>query len=169
MRFRWSEISTGSPGAIPCRRPPAALVSTTILAPAATAVRMLCTTAATPRPSYRWVRPSSTSARLSPIGIDRIRPEWPATVGRRETGQCRHFDVGGRRAEPVGRRHPAGAHDQGDIVVQHAGGSGQRGRRCLGVGPGIGSCDRRTFREPNLATSLPTRTRGPRRRWRDQR
>ncbi len=47
----WSLISTGSPTANPGRRPPQALVSTTILAPAAAAVRTAWTTGSTPRPS----------------------------------------------------------------------------------------------------------------------
>ena len=32
------------------------------------------TSVATPLPSYRWVRPRNTRARLSPIGTDRIEP-----------------------------------------------------------------------------------------------
>ena len=51
VRFRWSWIRTGVPGAQSGFSPPQPLVSTMVRQPAAAAVRTPCTTAATPRPS----------------------------------------------------------------------------------------------------------------------
>ena len=138
VRLRWSEISTGSPGVMPSRSPPAALVSTTSRAPAATAVRTPCATAPTPRPSYRWVRPSSTSARLSPIGIDLIRPECPATTGGENPGSA----ATSMSAVAVPSRSAAGTpprtHDQRNVVVQDPGRTGQCAGGLLGLGSGLG-------------------------------
>ena len=87
VRLMWSLMSTGWPGEKVGRRPPHPLVSTTVRAPAATAVRTPCTTAATPRPSYRWVRPRKTSARVeSPTRTDRSVPACPSTAAAWKPG-----------------------------------------------------------------------------------
>ena len=49
-------------------------------------MRTPCTTAATPRPSYRWVRPRNTSTRLPSASTDRTRPAWPSTAGGAKPG-----------------------------------------------------------------------------------
>ena len=51
VRLMWSRISTGVPGVQAGFSPPQPLVSTTVRQPAAAAVRIGCTTAATPLPS----------------------------------------------------------------------------------------------------------------------
>ena len=48
VRLMWSLISTGRPGVQVCLMPPAPFVSTIVRAPAAAAVRTLCTTRRTP-------------------------------------------------------------------------------------------------------------------------
>ena len=60
--------------------PPAALVSTTVRQPAATAVRTPCTTAAGDSPSYRWTRPRNTRTRTVPAVTERTVGACPGTV-----------------------------------------------------------------------------------------
>ena len=100
------------------RNPPQPLVSTTVPAPAAAAVRTPWTTLATPRPSYRCVRPRKISACRPPevrIGAD--GPGVPLDGGRREAGQLGGRQLGDGLAEQVDRRHPSRTEDEGDVVV----------------------------------------------------
>ena len=103
VRFRWSEISTGSPTCCSSgRRAPAALVSTIVLTPAASAVRTRWTTASTPRPSYRCVRPRKTRARPR-----RSRRRGSARRGRRRRAArspAARSPGSRRRARPARRR-----------------------------------------------------------------
>ena len=105
VRFRWSRISTGVPGAQSGFSPPQPLVSTRSWAPAAAAVRTPWTTAATPRPSYRWVRPVKIAAVLR-FGV-RTTPEQAAVSRRRSAGRIRAAPPAGpRRAAPRAPRRP---------------------------------------------------------------
>jgi hypothetical protein len=53
---------------------------------------------------------------------------------RRETGQLGAGQLGVRFAELFGRRHPARAHDEGDVVTVDAGQLSQPLRGPVGVG-----------------------------------
>ena len=72
------------------------------------------------------MRPRKTSARLSPTATERTVPAWPATAGGVEAGQVGDGQLGDRLAEQLGGRHPAGAHDEGDVVGLDAGQLAQR-------------------------------------------
>src|SRR5690625_260696 len=87
VRLMWSLMSTGVPGDHDGSSPPHPFVSTIARQPAAAAVRTACTTAPTPRPSYKWVRPRKTSRRRSPNRIERTVPPWPATAGAAKPGR----------------------------------------------------------------------------------
>jgi hypothetical protein len=81
----WSSSSIRSPGFNPGRTPPAALVSSSVLAPIARITRMGSATAPPSHPSYRWKRPCiattstpsqvpATSAPACPVTVDRGNP-----------------------------------------------------------------------------------------------
>jgi hypothetical protein len=55
------------------------------------------------------------------------------TDRRGEAGQRGDVDVGGRRAQPIRCRHPAGTHDQGHVVVQGTGRLGDGGGGFFGL------------------------------------
>ena len=77
----WSLIIAGSPIVQSSRNTPAPFVSTATRHPSAAAARTPCTTGATPWPSYRCVRPVSTSTRDAPIVIDTASPPCPSADG----------------------------------------------------------------------------------------
>ena len=116
-------------------RPPQPLVSTTVVAPVAAAVRTPCTTRRTPRPSYRWVRLPSTRACLSvpSMRIERIVPDVPDDRRRREPGHLVARQLGDRLAQQLRGAAPARAEHQRDVVRRHPG-------RPRDV-PRSGSCD----------------------------
>ena len=136
---------------MPSRMPPAALVSTTVRQPAAAAVRTPCATGPTPCPSYRWVRPSSTSTRRSPTRTERIVPPCPSTVGGTKPGSSAIGELALGRADDVGRGPPAGAEHHGDVVPVDAG--------AFGDGGGGGGGD---VHAPNPMPSARTRPRATR-------
>src|SRR6266702_4453706 len=112
--------------------PPAALVSTITLQPAATAIRTPCTTVATGWPSYRWVRPRKTRTRNWPRRTERITPAWPGTV---VLGNPPRSASGTSAAGPGA----AGAKNHRDIVGGLAGELGQPLRAVRGGSVWVGS------------------------------
>ena len=74
VRLMWSRMTTGVPTFQLVRKQPAPLVSKTVRQPSANAVRTPCTTAWTPRPSYKCVRPVSSSTGVVPMQMDFSAP-----------------------------------------------------------------------------------------------
>ena len=74
-------MTTGVPTFQSVRKQPAPFVSTTVRQPSAKAVRTPCTTACTPRPSYKCVRPVSSSTGVVPMRMDFSAPPCPRAVG----------------------------------------------------------------------------------------
>lgn len=79
-------------------------------------VRTPCTTGATPRPSYKWVRPVNTAA-TEPAGVrtSRRSPPWPATTGALEAGQLGERTLVQVLAQPFGRLRPTRTQHQGQV------------------------------------------------------
>jgi hypothetical protein len=134
------------------------LVSTIAEQPAAAAVRMGCTTAATPlalvvvgareEDQQVAVAPEESTVRMERI-LPRVAGRPPAAL---EAGQVGGVDLGGGLAERVDGGQPARAQHEGDVVSLDAGPLGERGggsgggfvRRLVAHGPNSRARDRRS-------------------------
>ena len=65
---------------------------------------------------------------------ERMVPAWPSTAGGGKPGSSVLGQLGVRFAELLGRRDPARAHDEGDVVAVDAGQLSQPLRGPVGVG-----------------------------------
>ena len=130
MRLMWSLISTGVPGVQVSSSPPQPLVSTIVAAAGggggAHAVHDGGDALALVEVGAARGRPAGSR---SPARTERILPAWPATAGGAKPGRSVVLDLGGRLAEGVDGRQPAGAQHQGDVVALDAGQLGERRRR----------------------------------------